>query len=473
MVKVEVINNLDRFEPTTLGQHTEFIEVKIGSETYRYGKATNEYFSLSTINHYPFVIDPDGSLWSDANRYILNRLNTVVPLKYRTLESIAGDLICFRRWMLEEGVDYLCIPPRPRARPPFRFCAFLHDEIKANKITPSTAKRRMITIQKFYRWLIREGHDFKYPLWEEKDITIMFKDRQGFQQQKAAVSTDLVRSFKTSKGSDDYGDFINDGGKLRPLPKEEQIALVESLKRVNNIEMTLAFLFALTTGARLQTVFTLRQQHFEPVLRDGVMVYRLKVGNGTLVDTKFGKQIVLLIPTWLYYRIQVYLKSERYMARVNRSKHMFENPNEQYAFLTRTGLPYYLAENDPFSSLYRTPPRGNSVTQFLRQQLRPDLFKRGYDFSFRFHDLRATFGMNLLEERTENLQLNQVPSANQPEFFDILIYVKERMGHSQLRTTEGYLNYRKKYHLAVHIQSQFEQYLMASFGGEESANELG
>ena len=33
------------------------------------------------------------------------------------------------------------------------------------------------------------------------------------------------------------------------------------------------------------------------------------------------------------------------------------------------------------------------------------------------------------------------------------------MGHSQLSTTEAYLNYRHKYHLAVNIQSEYEAYL--------------
>ena len=81
-------------------------------------------------------------------------------------------------------------------------------------------------------------------------------------RKKSFISTDLTCSFRTVRQSNEYSEYINDSGKLRPLPKDEQQALVESLKRIANTEMTLAFIFALTTGARLQTVFTLRRKHF-------------------------------------------------------------------------------------------------------------------------------------------------------------------------------------------------------------------
>ena len=85
----------------------------------------------------------------------------------------------------------------------------------------------------------------------------MFKDTSGFMRKKSFISTDLTKSFRAVRGSDEYSEYINDSGKLHPLHKDEQQALVESLKRIGNTEMTLAFIFALTTGARLQN------SHFE------------------------------------------------------------------------------------------------------------------------------------------------------------------------------------------------------------------
>lgn len=57
------------------------------------------------------------------------------------------------------------------------------------------------------------------------------------------------------KSNDDYSEYIDDSGKLRPLPKDEQVALIQALKAIGNTEMTLAFFLALATGARLHTAF--------------------------------------------------------------------------------------------------------------------------------------------------------------------------------------------------------------------------
>lgn len=473
-VRVEALRKLELYEPTTeLDKADSELIVVSNKVEYQYGKYKSRSYDRSYFNHFSLLVDPDGSPWADANRYLLSRLGGVVPAKHRTLESIASDLSYFRQWLLTEGVDYLYVTERPRARPTYRYCSYLHDEVEFQKFKASTAKRRMSCVQNFYRWLVDDGHDFKYPLWFESDAKFFFINSRGFRQTKAFKSSDLTRSFKTTKNTNDYSEYIEDGGKLRPLPKDEQIALVESLRKVGNTEMLLSFFFALTTGARMQTVFTLRQKHFSQSLPDGSTYYRLKVGGGTLINTKNSKQMVLLLPAWLYQRIRIYLHSNRYKNRVTRSSNTYKNKDEQYVFLTRVGQPYYMADQDEFSYLYRSPPRGNAVTQFMRQQLKPNLADNDHFFEFRFHDLRATFGMNLLEGKLQNYQLGGVAIANQPDFFQILMYVRERMGHSHVSTTEAYLNYRQKYHLALHMQSEYEQFLERIIQSVEDSNDLG
>ena len=250
-VKVEIIRRLDCYEPTTEQAEGHITATAAGSKLHYY-KRNGDFLNGECYFHYPFVIDPDGSLWDEANRYLLQRLNGVVPAKHRTLESLAYDLAFSRQWMLDEDIDYLDIPSRVHSRPTYRYCTFLHDDIHFGHIKPGTAKRRMITVQNFYRWFKQDGKQFKYPLWLENDASLMFKDTRGFMRKKSFISTDLTKSFRAVRGSNEYSEHINDGGKLRPLPKDEQQALVESLKRIANTEITLAFIFALTTGARLQ-----------------------------------------------------------------------------------------------------------------------------------------------------------------------------------------------------------------------------
>jgi len=458
--RVETIRQLNLYTPTNeKSKFTLKISVKYSQHSHKYNKTTEHNFNKDIFYHFPIVINEDNSPWPDANRYLLSKLTNIITPKHRTLESIASDIVNYRRWLLEENIDYLYTSPRTRARPTYRYCSFLHNEIKAGKIKPQTAKRRMSSIQGFYRWLINDGHLFEHPLWVEDNTQIMFNNISGFKQSKTVISTDLTRSFKMTKNSDNYSKHINDGGKLRPLPIEEQKAIVESLLRIGNIEMLLAFLIALTTGARLQTVFTLRQQNFNQPLRNDNYNHKIKVGRGTLVNTKNEKQMVIMIPAWLYRKIKIYLQCDRYKKRLHLSKHTYKNNDEQYVFLTRYGQPYYMADNDEFSFIYRTPPRGNSITQFIRQQLKPDIKNNGLSFDFRFHDLRASFGMNLLEGKLKFNTHDIAGQHNNPDLFQILMYVRERMGHSLLSTTESYLNYRQHYHLAMHVQSEYEKYL--------------
>ncbi|MVF14457.1 hypothetical protein FT643_20170 [Ketobacter sp. MCCC 1A13808] len=470
-VRIEVIRKLECYEPSTIepvGGHVCRVAAK-GCDYYRHSA---QDVAHDVFYHYPVIVDPDGSPWVEANRYLLSRLNAIVPAKHRTLESIASDLAHFRQWLLEEEIDFLTISSRPRARPTYRYCAYLHDEIRFGKLKAQTAKRRMSSLQNFYRWIEGDGVKFELPLWLENDEALKFKDARGFQRSKSVKSTDLTRSFRVVKSTNDYSEYIDDGGKLRPLPRDEQMALVAALNAIGNTEMILAFFFALATGARLQTVFTLRRQNFLGEPYQGAVSHRIKVGGGTLVSTKYAKQMVLLVPLFLYRRVQVYLNSERCQRRISSSKHVYPESGEQYLFLTRAGQPYYMADNDPFTFLYRSPPRGNAVTQFIRQQLKPELYRQGHDFEFRFHDLRATFGMNLLEDRLVGHPLDDISAQNQPNFFRLLMYIRQRMGHTNLATTERYLNYQKNYKLAAHLQYGYEDHLESLLKAVEGCCEL-
>ena len=55
----------------------------------------------------------------------------------------------------------------------------------------NTAKRRMSNVQNFYRWLVQDDVKFDYPLWQERDAYISFKDAQGFIGSKKINTTDL------------------------------------------------------------------------------------------------------------------------------------------------------------------------------------------------------------------------------------------------------------------------------------------
>ena len=453
--RFETIPIFNLYEPTHAG-----LKPTTKNSLLNYQRKQGDY-QQDSFNHFPIILNADGSPWNEANFYLLDKLCGFKRVSSKTLEAKAVDLVMFRRWIDSEEIDYLHFPKRIMARPTYRFCAFLHSLLGRAEIGFSTAKRRMSTVQQYYRWLKNKHNvEFEYPLWREKEVFVNVKDQRGFGFHKLVKSTDI--SFKQATSEDGFEQVINDGGKLRPLEKQEQYRLVSALKKISNTEMTLAFLLALTTGARMQTIFTFRVGHFEKTVPTDLDYVRITAGHGTTIDTKYGKRIVLLIPVWLYQRIHLYIRSERATKRRNICSHVYENDSLQYLFLTKSGKPYYLAESDPFVSLYRHPPRGISVNAFINQQLKPVLNDSEKPIKFRFHDLRATFGLNLLEDHITQLSSNESDGHNSSHtnsLWPALLSVQKRLGHSSITTTERYLSYRNNYQLALSVQSEFENHL--------------
>ena len=107
------------------------------------------------------------------------------------------------------------------------------------------------------------------------------------------------------------------------------------------------------------------------------------------------------------------------------------------------------------------------MNQFITRQIIPELRTRDKGFSFRFHDLRATYGVNLV--RNEMAKVKQMESnvsnIRGPYYFDILSKVQERMGHSNRLTTERYLKWSEKDDFYMDIQNRYE-HMLSEFGGD-------
>lgn len=438
------LNKIDIFRPC--------IKNKINDSALQYLK--NEDFEIDNFLHYPVIINDDGSLWKHGNLYLLSKLKKYKTPSPKTLDSIATDLKDFKEYCKREEIDYLSAN-RKILRPTYLYRNYLQTLLNKGEISASVVKRRINTVVGFYKYLIEsEGIKFKFPLWETGISSISYFDKYGIQQSKQVITTDIAK-VPSSSNPDLFDDTIIDGGRLHPLTKEEQIELLKALKRIGNTEMLLAFLIALTTGARIQTVFTLRLKHFNKIPTEGESIIKIKVGHGTSCDTKFMKLYMLLIPVWLYTKVRIYINSPRAQNRRNKTKHIFDTNELQYVFLNNRGIPFYTAQDDKYRSLYSEAPNGNAVRQFISKTLKNELKKSEQNIDFSFHDLRASFGMNLFDKLTSQNSDNKNSST------DILIYIKERLGHSSLTTTENYLNFRKKHKIKKQAQDDFEDYIWA------------
>ena len=431
------------------------VNIRKGADGLTYDRIDHPNYDQNIFYYFPVVLKADGTVWAHATMYLLSRLESAFPPEDKTLSSIAGDLVDFGSFVDSKiGVDYLVSPKHKSKRPTYAYKAKQLERISKNRTAVSTANRRMGSILGFYKWLeYLNDTKFEFPLYRAKKKYIRFKSASGYDRGKEVEATDLT--FPVPKHREDYSGYIDDGEKVRPLSIDEQRVVFQALGNLENIEMNLIFLISLATGARIQTVLTLRLGHFSEKYREGKTI-RVKAGFGTRVDTKYGKNYPIYISSWLHKEIVSYINSSRSIKRRKVSKVEFPNTEDQYVFLSKFGSPLYLSKYDGFKDMYRTAPRGGAVRTFIAERLMPVLNDHSEGFDFSFHYLRASFAMNLLNERVKRkgaaLDLSD------------LVFIKERMGHKDIEVTMRYLKHNKNIEIAKFCTEDYDKYLVKLMG---------
>lgn len=414
-------------------------------------------WSAGIYPRFPIVLNSDGSPWPEANLYLIEQAELSTEPNTLSLGTPAEDLAAFRRFVEEDEINWLSFGPKKFTRPTYLFSAELKHLIRKKEIAPSVAKRRMATVIRFYNWLVASKILFpEHPLWVERGVAVAFKDDIGIQRSKTVTTTDVTINVPEAK--DPWEELIHDGGKLRPLPMTEQKAILESLTELGNTEIFLMHLIALLSGAREQTVLTFRVKHVktppDEIIGNAV---RILCGPGTGIDTKKNKRGILHIPKDLYERLHVYSKSPRAQAR--RIKNGDES-EEQYLFLTQHGLPFYESIEDRHKlrlkgEQKKSTIQGQSLRNYISRSIMPlvrQKLKRPR-YSFRFHDLRASFGMNFVDFNAASIE-----AGGESRNF-LMKQLAGIMWHSNVDTTNKYLDYRKILRMAEAANEGWSEFL--------------
>lgn len=180
---------------------------------------------------------------------------------------------------------------------------------------------------------------------------------------------------------------------------------------------------------------------------------RFPIGPGTGIDTKNNKKIVLHIPVWFYEMLQHYAVSER--AKKRRLRAVGGDTEDQYLFLSIRGTPFYYSKQDAGAAEANDKHHtkaGQAVRQFIADKVIPYIRKTygNRKFHYRFHDTRATFGMNLVDAQLALVEKGEVTLKQALDF------VRIRMAHESLATTERYLTYRSRQKLVRAAQDGWE-----------------
>lgn len=392
---------------------------------------------------YPLVLDSAGAPWAEACLWLLDKAQAK-PYAVNSLRPLAQDLAAYRSFLDElalEWDDFSAVDKY--ARPTYLYRNHLQSVVNAGG-AKSTAARRMSTVISFYRSLqlnSRMRFSPANPPWVDRDVSIEYRDSKGFRQIATVTTTDV--SIKRNKRQDAFDESIDDGGKLRPLPVSEQKALVAALKELGNDEYELMHYIAILAGAREMTVLTLRLKHVHlKPSKIHTWPHKIKCGPGTGVDTKGNVTGVLNIDKGLYLMLHEYAVSER--AKHRRDKTVLGEDPSNYLFLTQQGQPYYESKEDrnavrdSSTPLRRSALNGRPLRKFITESVIPLVRKNLPHFTYRFHDLRATFGMNWVDH-----QMSMAGSDLGGHYLAAREQLRRLMWHKSPLTTDKYLEYRK------------------------------
>lgn len=401
---------------------------------------------------FPLVVDGAGAPWAPACLWLLEKAQAK-PMNISSLKPVAQDLAAYKAFLDEltlEWDDFSNV--EKYARPTYLYRNHLHALINAGVLKKSTASRRMSTVISFYKFLMRNPRMQFNPAndpWVATDLGIAYRDSKGFSQVAKVTTTDL--SIKATKYEDAWDESVDDGGKLRPLPVPEQKALVAALKELGNIEYSLMHYVALLTGAREMTTLTLRVRDvIRPPEQISQWSHKIRCGPGTGIDTKGDVSgVYLSMPRELYELLHAYAVSERAMRRRARTERGEDASN--YLFLTQHGQPYYeskehrTASRDSSAPLRRSALSGRPLRKFIEQSVTPLVREAHPKFKYRFHDLRATFGMNWVDYQ----MLQAGPEGFGQHYLWARDQLRKLMWHRSPLTTDRYLEYREHMH---HLQ---------------------
>ena len=434
-------------------------------EIYRIGRKPLKIFGVpsATIKNLPTVIGSDGLPWEKACLYLLD-LGIQQASDLASIQKYAVHLSEFYEFCIETGIDPFLDTSSKRKKPILLFSNQLLAHVRDGQITVKTANNKIGNVVRFFRWLIDDhGYVFKHAPFTNESVLIPFSKASGNIGHKLVLSHDA--RIKTAHKSDLPSEgVIVDDGRLRPLPPAEQEVLINTLAAHKNTEMVLIVLFSLTTGGRIQSVLTLRHKHFR-VETDPESAVPLAIGHGTAVDSKYSKQQVLVIPTFIQQKLATYSHSERAKKRflkyceVRNIEPTQEEMDECYLFLSNRGHPFYDAKSDFYKadpSQERTNLRnGDSVRKFIKQHLLPPMKEKfGQNYHFMYHDLRATFGMNIVDACNKLVDEGEMPVS------EVLPFVQTRMNHADSKTTELYIKYREKNKQAAKVIEEHQNTLL-------------
>jgi len=438
LVNLPVVKNaLSELTLASIGKYSQGITIK--ERTYYVTPPAIESLRKGdTLYNVPCLLNIDGTPWIEANLFLCNLAKEKLDTK-GVIQRKGSHLMDYKLWIEKEELNYLDFGNAiKRLRPTYLYFNFLQNK---GGICEKNINSRTGNIYQFYKYL-KNHLNVEIDLKKVDVITIgsmSFRNANGQRCSKQINKRELTL-IGNKKSLVSIGYVRDDGEDLRPLTNEQTNVLFKALKGKNiTQDERLIFQFGLDTGARKQTILTLRERHLELFIESNLQkngCYILHIGPGTGIDTKGGYAHKIYIPKGLAEALIMFGKSsirkerkEKFIRRFG--DEVFECKSDMYVFLSAEGNCRYMAKDDPRYEKIQYPPTGGSIQNLIVRLLRN--VKGDFPNDFTFHWSRATFAYRyyqFLLPLVENKTITYVEQIS---------LIQNAMGHKNRKVTENYL----------------------------------
>jgi integrase len=386
-----------------------------------------------SISDLPQIFWSSGVPWHEANHWAVAKATSLLSGRVKTITSLMKHLVAYASWLeLKEGQDWRHFPTRKQDRTAVIYRGEVIKQRDRGSLAASTAHGRMAAVIQFYRHARIHGFVQRdSPLWTDRQVVIRYFDPVGFERTIMRTSSELAIPNRHR-----HGLRLEDG--LTPIRITDATKLLEFTRAQGMKEINLILSLGFLTGARIETITSLGVKDIENAYPDVQTpnTFRLRVGPGTGVKTKFDVTGELLVPKFLIDELKAYAYT---MQRLRRQA-IASKVNRGLLFLTTRGNPY---KAGTFSRL---------MTDLRRRAASPEL---RFMKSFKFHQTRATFGTWLMGVA---LRITNSKAA--------VAFVRDAMLHKDEKTTFLYVRFIEQEPLKEEIANEFS----AAFAGVFNRN---
>jgi len=425
-----------------------------------------------SVYNFPFLLNHDGKPWYEANSYLFQMAINSTKLAEATdiIQGKASKLLDYKLFCEDKEIEFDDFSGRrPSHRPTYKYYAYLSSEVD---IGPETLNMKTSAVYSFLKWISEQsGSKIDIDRVDTvKNISISFDTPTG-RGVKKVTKRSQTKPVNHEPIPVEVGYVRDEGEDLRPLTLVQRDEFLEIISKDEfSVDERLFSVFALYTGARKQTIFTLRIKHLaffksELLLPDNT--YELRVSSKNGADTKYDKPQKLYIEKELADDLIVYSKSQTAKSRRKKfkKKYAIEFPDLQemhdddvYLFLSTENNCHYMAKDDPRFARVKSRAKGQRTRLFTEKLsiFTSKIFPKG----FTFHWLRATFAYVYYLHLVKSYEDKNGKIVSHSE---IIRKVQKRMHHGHSSITENYLKLFENINDKKRAQEVYESHIFKGY----------